>query len=150
MDEGHLANEGSLTLKSAPAQRRQLQLKQTSDAPSLLHLSCGASVWHNGRGTLDVASRVPRDESRSCRCRPCQVPHQGSILRGFSEVSVFAVSLVSEPAGAAWTSWDELHWTSPMANALRSVESGKCLFPLALALWLGPGGQAAVSASCIS
>ena len=55
---------------SAPAQRQQLQRKQTSDATSLWRLCCRASFCHSGKGTLDVASRGPRDEGRSCRCRP--------------------------------------------------------------------------------
>ena len=58
-------------MNSAPAQRRQLQLEQTSDATSPLCLCCRASVRHSGKlkGTLDVASRVPRDEGRTCRRR---------------------------------------------------------------------------------
>ena len=55
---------------SAPVQGQQLQLKQTSDATSELRLCCRASVCHSGKGTLDVASGAPRDEGRSCRCRP--------------------------------------------------------------------------------
>ena len=58
---------------SAPVQGQQLQLKQTSewsDATSSLHLCCRASVSHSAKGALDVASRAPRDEGRSCRCRP--------------------------------------------------------------------------------
>ena len=55
---------------SEPAQGGQLQLKQTSDATSLLCLCCRASVSVAEKGTSDVASRAPRDESRSCRCRP--------------------------------------------------------------------------------
>ena len=33
------------------------------------HLCCRASVCHSAKYTLDVASRAPRDEGRSCRCR---------------------------------------------------------------------------------
>ena len=49
---------------------QQLQVKQTSDATSLLRLCCRASVSHTRKGTLDVASRAPGDERSSCRCRP--------------------------------------------------------------------------------
>ena len=38
-------------------------------------LCCRASVSHSGQGTLDVASRAPRDEGRSCRCRPFDVSY---------------------------------------------------------------------------
>ena len=44
--------------------------KLTSDAISLSRLCCRASVSHSGKGTLDVASRAPRDAGRSCRCHP--------------------------------------------------------------------------------
>ena len=43
-------------------QQQQQELKHTSDATSLLRLCCRASVSHSGKGTLDVASRAPRDE----------------------------------------------------------------------------------------
>ena len=43
---------------------QKLQLKQTSDATSLLLLCCRTSVSHCGKGNLDVASRAPRDEGR--------------------------------------------------------------------------------------
>ena len=56
--------------RSAPVQGQRPQLKQTSDATSLLRLCGPASVSHCGKGTSDVASRAPRDEGRSCRCRP--------------------------------------------------------------------------------
>ena len=56
---------------SATAEGQQLQAKQTSDATSLLRLcSRRISVCHSGKGTLDVAFRVARDEGRSCHCRP--------------------------------------------------------------------------------
>ena len=64
---------GGCDFKSATAQGQHLQLKQTSDATSLLRPCCRASVSYSGKGTLDMASRAPRDEGRSCRCRPLDV-----------------------------------------------------------------------------
>ena len=52
----------SIFFPSAPAEGQQLQPKQTSDATSLLRLCCRTSVCHSGKGALDVASRIPRDE----------------------------------------------------------------------------------------
>ena len=57
-------------IQSASAERQQLQPKQTSGATSCLRLCYRASACHSGKGILDVASRVPRDEGRSCCCRP--------------------------------------------------------------------------------
>ena len=39
----------------------------------LQHLSCRAFACRGGKGGLDVASRVARDEDNSCRCRPFRV-----------------------------------------------------------------------------
>ena len=62
---------------SAPAQGQQLQLKQTSDAISLL--SCVVAINHNGKGTSDVASRAPKDVGRSCCRRPLGVSYLCSV-----------------------------------------------------------------------
>ena len=40
--------------ESPPAQGQQLQLEQTSDATSVLHLCCRYSVCDSGEGNLDV------------------------------------------------------------------------------------------------
>ena len=48
-------------------------------------------------GTLDVASRVPRDEGRSCRCRPCEVSYYPYLVRNRLIVSsncIFYVELL--------------------------------------------------------
>ena len=53
---------------------QQLQLEQTSEATSFrAPFCCRSSVCHSRKGTLDVASRVPRDEGRRCHCRSFDV-----------------------------------------------------------------------------
>ena len=75
MTSSVLRDEGRCSLLSAAA----------SDATSLLPLCCRASVSHSGQGILDVAPslRAPRDEGRSCRCRPFDLSYAGlkSLLR---------------------------------------------------------------------
>ena len=59
--------------RKSKTHEQQLQLKQTSDATSWLRLwHYRASVFYSGKGTLDVASRVARNEGKNCRCRPSQ------------------------------------------------------------------------------
>ena len=56
-------------LSSSEQGQQQQQLKQTSDGKSLSGSCCRAFVSHSGKGTSDMASRDPRDEGSSCRCR---------------------------------------------------------------------------------
>ena len=59
----------------AKVRGQQLQVKQISDATSESCLCCRASACHSGKGTIDVASGAPKDEGRSCRCRPFGVSY---------------------------------------------------------------------------
>ena len=50
---------------SAPAQGQPPQLQQTSHPTSRVQFCCRTSVCHSWNGPLDVASRVPKDESET-------------------------------------------------------------------------------------
>ena len=64
-----MSNKGGLPKKIGVPETSEFTLR-VGPQGSLLRLCCCASVCHSGKGTLDLASRVPRDAGRSCRRRP--------------------------------------------------------------------------------
>ena len=133
-------------LNSAPAQGQQLQPKQTSEGTSLLRLCCRASVCHTGKGILDVAFRVPRDEGRSCRRHLLRVPINVRLMSGWNPVQnpwthvfrrykAYCDSGEKEDSG-----WNLAQFVQPPSHEV-------CIGPARTIPWTGKSVKAAFGAS---